>query len=126
MRSFDSQQLRLSFNALKPWVITFLAIWLIGALGLGWLIKSFLFLLLLLMLLPVLLIVIGQWWLSRNLIQQPCPVCGYELTGLSVVETRCPSCGEVLNVKDKSFVRATSPGTIDVEVVDVTSQTVED
>ena len=126
MRSFDSQQLQLSFNALKPWIITFLVIWLVGALGLGWLIKSFLFLLLLLMLMPVLLLVVGQWWLSRNLIQQPCPVCGFELTGLSVVETQCPSCGEILKIKDKTFVRTTSPGTIDVEVVDVTAQSIDD
>ncbi len=126
MRSFNSQQLLLSFNALKPWIIAFFAIWLVGALGLGWLIKSFLFLLLFLMLLPVLLLAVGQWWLSRNLIQQPCPVCNYELTGLSVVETRCPSCGEVLKIKDKTFVRATSPSTIDVEVVDVTAQTIDE
>ena len=126
MRSFNSQQLLLGVNALKPWIISFLAIWLIGALGLGWLVKSFLFLLLFLMLVPVLLVVFGQWWLSRNLVQQPCPVCGYELTGISVLETRCPNCSEVLNIKDKSFVRATSPGTIDVEVVDVTAQSIEE
>ena len=57
MRSFDSQQIRLSFNALKPLIIAFLLIWLVGALGLGWLIKSFLFLMLFLMLAPVLLFI---------------------------------------------------------------------
>ncbi|MEM9135882.1 MAG: hypothetical protein AAGB01_00835 [Cyanobacteria bacterium P01_F01_bin.42] len=126
MRSFDSQQLQLSFSALKPWITAFLVIWLVGALGLGWLIKSFLFLLLFLLLVPVLLLGVGRWWLSRNLVQQPCPVCGYELTGLSIVETRCPSCNEVLEIKDKAFVRPTSPGTIDVDVVDVTAQSVDD
>ena len=126
MRSFDSQKALLSFNTFKPLIITFLVIWLVGALGLGWLIKSFLFLILLLMLAPVVLLVVGRWWLSRNLIQQPCPVCSYELTGLSVVETRCPSCGEVLEIKNKAFQRVSSPGTIDVEVVDVTAQALED
>ena len=53
-------------------------------------------------------------------------MCGYELTGLSVVETRCPSCGEVLEIKNKTFQRVSSPGTIDVEVVDVTAQALED
>lgn len=126
MRSFDSQQALLSFNAFKPLIITFLLIWLVAALGLGWLIKSLLYLILFLMLAPVVLLILGRWWLSRNLIQQPCPVCGYELTGLSVVETRCPSCGEVLEIKNKSFQRVTSPGTIDVEVVDVTAQAIDD
>ncbi len=126
MRSFDSQQALLSFNAFKPLIITFLLIWLVAALGLGWLIKSLLYLILFLMLAPVVLLIVGRWWLSRNLIQQPCPVCGYELTGLSVVETRCPSCGEVLEIKNKSFQRVTSPGTIDVEVVDVTAQAIDD
>lgn len=126
MRSFDSQQALLSFNAFKPLIITFLVIWLVGALGLGWLIKSFFLLILCLMLVPVLLLIGGRWWLSRNLIQQPCPVCSYELTGLSVVETRCPSCGEVLEIKNKTFQRVSSPGTVDVDVVDVTAQSVED
>ena len=127
MRSFDSQQLRLSFNALKPWIMTFLVIWLVGAFGIRLADPFF----------SIFATIFddatraatangGRWWLSRNLIQQPCPVCGYSLTGLSVVETRCPSCGEVLKIKDKNFVRATSPGTIDVEVVDVTAQSVED
>lgn len=126
MRSFDSQQALLSFNAFKPLIITFLVIWLVGALGLGWLIKSFFLLILCLMLVPVLLLIGGRWWLSRNLIQQPCPVCSYELTGLSVVETRCPRCGEVLEIKNKTFQRVSSPGTVDVDVVDVTAQAVED
>jgi predicted RNA-binding Zn-ribbon protein involved in translation (DUF1610 family) len=126
MRSFDSQQALLSFNAFKPLIITFLLIWLVAALGLGWLIKSLLYLILFLMLAPVVLLIAGRWWLSRNLIQQPCPICGYELTGLSVVETRCPSCGEVLEIKNKSFQRVTSPGTIDVEGVDVTAQAIDD
>ena len=126
MRSFDSQQAMLSFNAFKPWIIAFLVVWVFGALGLGWLIKSFFYLLLILMMLPVVLFLVGRWWLSRNLIQQPCPVCGYELTGISVVETQCPSCGERLEIKNKSFQRISTPGTIDVEVVDVTAQSLDD
>lgn len=126
MRSFDSQQVMLSFNAFKPWIIALLFVWVIGALGLGWLIKSFFYLLLILMMLPVILFIAGRWWLSRNLIQQPCPVCGYELTGISVVETQCPSCGERLEIKNKTFQRMSTPGTIDVEVVDVTAQSVDE
>ncbi len=126
MRSFDSQQALLSFNAFKPWIIGLLVVWVLGTVGLGWLVKSFFYLLLILMMLPVVLFLAGRWWLSRNIIQQPCPVCNYELTGISIVETQCPSCGERLEIKNKSFQRISSPGTIDVEVVVVTAQSVDE
>ncbi|MCM1984512.1 hypothetical protein [Lyngbya confervoides] len=126
MRAFDSQSFRASFQALRPWILTFGIIWLLGTLGLGWLVKSFVFLILLLLLAPMILLIIGRWWLSRNVIQAPCPVCGFQLTGLSVSPTRCPSCNEVLEVKDRQFQRVATPGTIDVEVVDVTAQAMDE
>lgn len=126
MSSFDSQRLILGLNAIRPWLIAIGLVWLLGAVGLGWLVKSFVFLLILLMLAPLLLFVGVRWWLSRNLVNEPCPVCGFQLTGLSTLTTRCPNCNESLEIESGHFQRVTPPGTIDVEVVDVTAQAMED
>jgi predicted RNA-binding Zn-ribbon protein involved in translation (DUF1610 family) len=104
---------------LRPWIIAIAFIWLLGSLGLGWIVKSLVFLLVLVLLAPVVLFFGARWWLSRNLIQAPCPVCGFELTGLSTMNLQCPSCNESLVVRDRQFHRMSSPGTIDVEAVDL-------
>ncbi len=126
MGSFNSQRLILGLNAIRPWLIAMGLIWMLGAVGLGWLVKSFVFLMFFLLLIPVLLFIAGRWWLSRNLIQEPCPVCGTEVMGLSTMTTQCPSCQSPLEIKSGHFQRVTPPGTIDVEVVDVTAQALED
>ena len=60
-----------------------------------------------------------RWWLKRNLVEDQCPVCSYELTGFNGTESRCPSCGEPLKVEGGQFKRLTPPGTIDVDAVEV-------
>ncbi|MBE9039218.1 hypothetical protein IQ235_00210 [Oscillatoriales cyanobacterium LEGE 11467] len=92
---------------------------LLFAIGLGWLVKSFLIVLGLLVLTPFILALGLQWWIGRNLVQDRCPVCEHPLAGLANTPLQCPSCGEALQVKNGGFERSTPPGTIDVDAVDV-------
>ncbi|MDJ0509642.1 MAG: hypothetical protein QNJ64_10365 [Crocosphaera sp.] len=71
---------------------------------------------------PVIGLWILRWWVKRNLVEDQCPVCGYEFTGFNNIESRCPSCGETLEIKEGKFKRITPPGIVDVEVVDVSVQ----
>lgn len=98
---------------------------LLSAVGLGWIVNGFLILFLLLLFTPVIAFVGLQWWLKRNVIQDSCPVCSYEFTGLKNSQFQCPNCGEPLEVEAGKFVRITPPGTIDVEAVDVQVQAIE-
>ena len=115
-----------NFSNLARWLTIFTIIWLLGSIGLGWLVNSFLILVGLLLLAPVLAFVGFRWWLQRNLIQDECPVCRYEFTGLNRTQLQCPSCGEPLKVEQGHFNRLTPPGTIEVEAVEVPAQSVED
>lgn len=121
LKSFEFNLARLA-----PWLTTFAVIWLLGAVGLGWLVNSFLILLGLLLLAPVLAFVGFRWWLQRNLIQDKCPVCSYEFAGLNRTELQCPNCGEPLKVEQQHFARLTPPGTIEVQAVEVTAKKLED
>ncbi|MGK7941362.1 MAG: hypothetical protein AB4062_14690 [Crocosphaera sp.] len=95
---------------------------LLVSVGLGWIVNGFLILLGLIVITPVIGLWILRWWVKRNLVEDECPVCGYEFTGVNNVECRCPSCGETLEVKEGQFKRITPPGIVDVEVVDVSVQ----
>ncbi len=99
---------------------------LLGSVGLGWVVNGFLIIFALILILPVLAWLGMTWWLQRNLIQDRCPVCSYEITGFNKTEFRCPSCGETLKSEDGRFLRSTPPGTIDVKAVDVSVQQLED
>ena len=103
-----------------------LGAFVLGSVGLGWVVNGFLILFGLLLLLPVIGIVGFRWWLRRNLIQDLCPVCSYEFTSLKDTQCKCPNCGEVLVVESGHFKRLTPPGTIDVEAVEVDLQQIED
>jgi amino acid transporter len=100
--------------------------WVLGAVGLGWVVKSFLFLVVFIVLAPVIGFFGLRWWLQRNLIQDKCPVCSYEFTGLNQAQLNCPSCGEPLQIEGGHFKRITPPGTIDVQAVEVSVQQIED
>lgn len=108
-----------SFSRLAGWLTFLVVIWLLGAVGLGWLVNSFFILVGLLVLAPVIAFVWFRWWLQRNLVQAQCPVCQYESTALNRTQIQCPSCGELLRVDQGKFNRLTPPGTIDVQAVDV-------
>lgn len=106
-------------------LVPFLIIWLLGSIGLGWLVNSFLILVGLLLISPVIAVFVLRWWVSRNVIADQCPVCSYEFTGLNQTQFQCPNCGETLKVENRQFQRVTPPGTIDVQAVEVSSSPVD-
>ncbi|WP_107667427.1 hypothetical protein [Cyanothece sp. BG0011] len=99
---------------------------LLVSVGLGWVVNGFLILLGVILITPVIGLWVLRWWVQRNLVEDQCPVCSYEFTGFNGVETRCPSCGEALEVEQGQFKRVTPPGIIDVDVVDVSVQQFDD
>lgn len=99
---------------------------LLSALGLGWLVKSFFVVMGLIILAPIVGIIVLQWWLRKNVVQDSCPVCAAEFTGFNQSQIQCPNCGEPLKVEQGHFKRMTPEGTIDVEAVDVSVQVLED
>ena len=117
---------RFNLSNIRPWLTLLAGIWLLGLVGLGWLVKSFLILVGLILLAPVLAFLGFRWWMQRNLIKDQCPVCRYEFTGLNRTELECPNCGERLLVDQGHFNRLTPPGTIDVQAVEVPANPVED
>lgn len=110
-----------SFSRLAGWLTFFLVIWLLGTVGLGWLVNSFFILVGLLFLAPAIAFVWFRWWLQRNLVQDRCPVCNYELTALNRTQLQCSNCGELLKVEQGKLNRLTPPGTIDVQAVEVSA-----
>ena len=122
--SFKTSQFNLSgIGCLLTLLVMF---WVLGAIGLGWLVKSFVILVILIVMAPVIAFLGFRWWLQRNLVEDKCPVCGYELTGLNQTQLHCPSCGEPLQVEEGQIKRVTLPGTIDVQAVDVSVKQLED
>lgn len=117
--------LQYNFSGLGCWLTIIAFAMLLSAVGLGWIINGFLILFLLLLFTPVVAFFILQWWLKRKLVQDSCPVCSYEFTGLNNSEFQCPNCGEPLQAEGGKFIRITPPGTIDVEAVDVQVQVLE-
>lgn len=99
---------------------------LLSAVGLGWLVKSFLFVMALLIILPIVGIFAFQWWVRKNIVQDACPVCRAEFTGFNQSQMQCPNCGEPLKVEQGHFKRMTPAGTIDVEAVEVSAQVLDD
>lgn len=121
-------QMRMQFSlaGVRFWLVTLAVVWLLGTIGLGWLVKSFFVLLCLLLIAPVVGFFGLRWWLKRNLVADVCPVCRYEFTGLNNSEFSCPSCGEPLQIQQGHFHRLTPPGTVDVEAVDVSARQLEE
>ncbi|HAE06564.1 hypothetical protein [Richelia intracellularis] len=113
-------------SGLRPWLNLFIALWLLGSFGLGWLVNSFLILLGLLSITPVILFFGFRWWLQGNLVGGCCPVCGNEVTGLNNTQLQCNSCGEKLLIREKQIQRFSAEGTIDVEVTEVSYNSPED
>jgi hypothetical protein len=111
---------------LKLFLTLLLTAFLLGSVGLGWVVNGFLIFLALLLILPAIAWIGMSWWLQRNLVQDQCPVCNYEITGFNKSEFRCPNCGEPLKAESGHFQRLTPPGTIDVQAVEVSVQQLED
>lgn len=124
MRLNNTSQFDLS--GMGCWLPFLVFLWMLSAIGLGWLVKSFLILVLFIVLAPAIAFFGFRWWLQRNLIEDQCPVCGSQLTALKQAELSCPSCGEPLQVEGGRFKRLTPPGTIDVEAIEVSVKQIED
>ena len=118
--------IRYNTSGISCWLTLILVAFLLGSIGLGWVVNGFLILVALLIITPVLALVGLQWWLKRNLVQDQCPVCSYEFTGFNNTEFRCPNCSEPLKVEVGHFSRITPPGTIDVDAIDVSVQQIEE
>ena len=116
----------IQLSGLNFWLTIFAIVWLLGAIGLGWLVKSLLIILALLIIAPVIGVFAFRWWLKRNLVEDKCPVCSTGLAGVEGMKLACPSCGEPLMVDDGSFQRITPPGTVDVNAVEVSAKQLED
>jgi hypothetical protein len=120
------KSLQFSLSGLWFWLTILAVIWLLGSIGLGWLVKSVLILVGLLLIAPVVAFFVFRWWLQRNLVEGQCPVCGYEMTGVNGIEIRCPSCSEPLKIEKGQFERITPPGTVDIDAVEVSVKQIED
>jgi hypothetical protein len=118
--------MQFNLSGLRFWLVLFAVIWLLGAIGLGWLVKSLFILLGLLIVTPIIGFFVFRWWLKRNLVMDQCPVCGYESAGINGTQMRCPNCSEPLRIEKGQFYRLTPPGTVDVEAVDVSVKQIED
>ncbi len=120
------RSLQLRLPTLRGWLILIGVVWLVGAIGIGRVLGSLLLLIVLFTLLPIVGFLGLQWWVSRNLIQDQCPVCGAEFPGLNHSELNCPNCGEPLKIERSGFVRLTPPGTIEVDAIEVASHVIDD
>jgi Zinc-ribbon containing domain len=101
-----------------------LILFLLGSVGLGWLVKSLFLLLALFFVVPIVAVFGLQWWVKKNLVQGECPVCQSPVTGINGSAQQCTNCGEALQVSAGQFTRAAQAGTIDIQAVEV--QVVED
>ncbi|MBO3458809.1 hypothetical protein [Aetokthonos hydrillicola] len=110
----------------RVWLTLLAVVWLLGSLGLGWLVNSLLIIVGLLLLTPILIFFGFRWWLQHNLISDRCPVCGYEFNGLNNTQLQCPSCSEQLLVQQGHFKRFAPEGTIDVTAVEVPAKQEEE
>lgn len=126
MNQNSLRNLQFNLSGAGCWLFLFAVFLLLGSIGLGWLVKSFLVILALIIITPVIAFIGFRWWLQRNLVEGSCPVCQTDLTGINNVQFRCPSCGESLKTEKGEFVRQTPPGTIDVDVVEVQARQIED
>lgn len=116
----------IQFSGLRFWVTLLAIVWLLGSIGLGWLVKSFFILLAIILITPVIAFLGFRWWLKRNLVVDRCPVCDFESVGINHTQLRCPNCSEPLKVEQGHFLRLTPPGTVDVDAIDVTVKQLED
>ncbi len=119
MNQSNPKIFKLTLASIGNWLIVLVVIWLLGSVGLGWLINSILILIGLVFIIPIIGFIGLYWWLNRNLVTDKCPVCSYEFKALNQTQHQCPNCGESLKVEDGCFIRLTPPGTIDVSVVEI-------
>ncbi len=118
-------QLQGRFPGLGCWLFILGALWLLGAVGIGGIIKSIFALVLFVVLAPVLAFLALQFWIKRNLVSGSCPVCEQSLAGLKNSKMPCLNCGTELLVTEEGFERFAADGVIDIQAVDIQSSTVD-
>ncbi|MEM8503285.1 MAG: hypothetical protein AAF716_09055 [Cyanobacteria bacterium P01_D01_bin.1] len=116
-------QLQARFPGLGCWLFVFVAIWIIGAIGITGILKSIFAVILFLILAPVLLSVAARFWLKRNLVTGNCPVCEQSLVCLKQSKIICPNCGTEVTATDNGLERVAADGVIDIQAVDVKTST---
>lgn len=112
-------QLQARFPGLGCWLFAFIAIWVIGAIGITGILKSIFAVILFLILAPVLLSVVARFWLKRNLVSGNCPVCEQSLVCMKQSKLTCPNCATEVSATDNGFERVAAEGVIDVQAVDI-------
>lgn len=118
-------QLQVRFPGLGCWLFILGAVWLLGAIGIGGVIKSVFALVLFVVLAPVLAFLALQFWVKRNLVQGNCPVCEQPLAGLKNSKMPCINCGTELSVTGEGFERFATDGVIDIQAVDIQASDVQ-
>lgn len=126
MRGNFARELQLNLSGLGCWLVSIVAFVLLASAGLGWFANGLLIFLGAIILLPAIALGAASWWVNRNLIEDNCPVCNYQFTGLNGTMSRCPNCGEPLKVENRRFCRLTPEGTIDVEAIEVEPRQIEE
>ncbi len=112
-------QLQVRFPGLGCWLFAFIAIWVIGAIGITGILKSIFAVILFLVLAPVLLSVAVRFWLKRNVVTGNCPVCEQSLVCIKQSKTICPNCATEVTATSDGFERVAADGVIDVQAVDI-------
>jgi hypothetical protein len=120
------KSLQFNFSGFSFWLTLLALIWLLGSIGLGWVVKSVIVLAGLVVVTPLLAFIGFRWWIKRNLVVDRCPVCDYESAAINGTQLRCPSCSEPLQVEKRHFHRLTLPGTVDVTAIEVPVKQIED
>lgn len=120
-----SRLAQINLSGVGCWLTFFAVVILLSSLGLGW-VLNWLFILITL---PFFLLLVAffvlRWWVSRNVVEDECPVCRYSFTAFNGLDINCPNCGEPLKVEKGQFLRVTPPGTIDVEAIEVDVKKIE-
>ncbi len=112
-------QLQTRFPGLGCWLFAFIAIWVIGAIGITGILKSIFAVILFLILAPVVLSIAVRFWLKRNLVTDRCPVCEQPLVCLKQSKTVCPNCATEVTATGEGLERVAADGVIDVQAVDI-------
>lgn len=126
MNQNGMKSLQFNFSGFSFWLTLLALIWLLGSIGLGWVVKSVIVLAGLVVVTPLLAFIGFRWWIKRNLVVDCCPVCDYESAAINGTQLRCPSCSEPLQVEKRHFHRLTLPGTVDVTAIEVPVKQIED
>ena len=125
-QDFQNKILSVNESGLGCLLTLVIASFVLGSIGLQWVINGVLIFIGLLIISPIIAILGFRWWVKKNVIEDQCPVCNYSFTGLNNSECRCPNCGELLKVENRKFIREIPSGTIEVKAVEIADNLLDD